>query len=148
MRGISSAFWPSVVCALLCFNAGLSAQDVGIGPDRETLEARDIARLRALDKITARITELSIPVGQATQFGTLEIAVDYCRSRPPIETPESYVFLRIDDVGLTERAERRSVFEGWMLASSPALNPLEHPVYDVWLMDCKTVAPDASSGSR
>ena len=112
------------------------------------LEPRSLAVLRALDKITARITELQVPVGDRVAFGTLEILVKYCRSRPPIETPESFVYLEIDEVGRRANAETKRVFSGWMVASSPALNPLEHPVYDVWVIDCKTEEPEASSGNR
>lgn len=102
--------------------------------------------LRALDKITARITELELEIGQEETFGTLILKALYCRSRPPIETPETFTYLEIDDI--TRQGERERVFEGWMMASSPALNPLEHPVYDVWVISCKMSAVDADSGSR
>ena len=116
--------------------------------EREDLRPQSIAVLRTLDKVTARITELVVPVGDKVTFGTLEIYPRYCRTRPPIEPPESFVYLEIDDVGLRETAVRHRVFEGWMVASSPALNPLEHSVYDVWVIDCRTKEPEASSGNR
>lgn len=96
-------------------------------------------QLRALDKITTRITEVELPVGDEKKFGTLIIKARYCRSRPPQETPESFVYLEIDDIKVG--GERERVFDGWMLASSPAVSALEHPVYDVWVIGCKTVAP-------
>ncbi len=96
--------------------------------------------LRALDKITARISEIEISVEQEFRFGTLLLTPKYCRKRPPIEPPETFAYLVIEDVKRT--GERDKVFEGWMLASSPALNPLEHPIYDVWVIDCKTSAPE------
>lgn len=132
--------------------APVAAQETSLPIDRPSeaeIEAAEptIAVLRALDKITARITELEIPVGGKQGFGTLTIDVQYCRSRPPIEPPESFAYLTIHDrpAGQTEEVK---VFEGWMLASSPALNGLEHPVYDVWVIACKAAAPESDTGSR
>lgn len=93
------------------------------------------AVLQTLDKITARVSTLTVPVGNKAWFGTLEIFVDTCQKRPPEETPESAAFLRIID----HRPEQEPVpvYSGWMFASSPALHPLEHAVYDVVVLDCK-----------
>ena len=102
--------------------------------------------LRALDKITARITEIELPIETETRFGTLVINAKYCRTRPPIETPETFAYLEIDNV--KRSGERSRVFEGWMVASSPALNALEHAVYDVWVIDCKMASPDSPASSR
>ena len=110
----------------------------------ENAEQHNIVVLRALDKITARITELEIEVGKTIPFGTLEITARYCRTRPPIEPPETFGYLQIDDV--KRNGERDRVFDGWMVASSPALNALEHSVYDVWVINCKM--PEAGSSSE
>jgi len=115
------------------------AQDVS--PSELESELRDIVVLRALDKITARITELELPIGQEIRFGTLAIRAKYCRTRPPIEPPETFAYLEIDDLKRSGEVER--VFEGWMVASSPALNALEHAVYDIWVIDCKMVEPES-----
>lgn len=118
----------------------------------------ETAIFTGLDKITARITRLEVPVGERVQFGTLEILADSCNKRPPTETPETTAFVEVFDVGKTladELAERDAVepslprpperlFSGWMFASSPGLNAVEHPVYDVWLIDCKMSAPETS----
>lgn len=105
-----------------------------------------VAEVGALDKITARITRLELPHGQRVKFGTLLITARACYTRPPEEPPETYIFLEIDDL-MADGSEVR-VFSGWMLASSPALNALEHAVYDVWAITCKTSSPEAFSGSR
>ena len=102
----------------------------------------DLARgvlLRGLDKITARITTFELPLGKEVKFGTLRIVAQTCRKRPPEETPEVAVFLEIDEV-LPGKGGRQQLFTGWMFASSPALSALEHSVYDVWVIDCSTVA--------
>ncbi len=105
-----------------------------------------VAVLRALDKITARVTTIEAPIGQPVRFGTLELVARTCSKRPPEEPPDSVVFLEIDEVRKNQGRVR--LFSGWMFASSPALSALEHPVYDVWVIDCKIAAPDESSGKR
>ena len=101
--------------------------------------------VRALDKITARSRLVELPEGVAVRFGTLEIVARHCESRPPEEEPETAAFLEIWD---NREGRREKVFSGWMLASSPALHGLEHPVYDVWVIACKTSLPGAPSGSE
>ncbi|HJO96958.1 MAG TPA: DUF2155 domain-containing protein [Rhodospirillales bacterium] len=94
-----------------------------------------VAVLQGLDKVTARVSTIEAPVGQTVGFGTLEIIARTCDKRPPEEPPESAAFLDIWEVRRGEAAE--SLFRGWMFASSPALSALEHPVYDVWMLDCR-----------
>lgn len=102
-----------------------------------------IAVLQGLDKITARIYTFEAPVDQTIGFGTLKVTVRACRKRPPEYPPESTAFLEI----VEQRPEQQAIalFQGWMFASSPGLNPLEHAVYDVWLIDCKTSSGGASA---
>jgi len=94
-----------------------------------------VAILRALDKVTARTVDIEVPVNLPVRFGTLTVTVRYCRTRPPEEPPETYAFLEIEEEPDSRAAIR--LFTGWMIASSPALNPLEHPVYDVWVVGCR-----------
>ncbi|MBL4836814.1 MAG: DUF2155 domain-containing protein [Kordiimonadaceae bacterium] len=112
-------------------------------PTAEQTAPQNRVIIRALDKITARITEHELEIGQEMRFGTLALVARYCRTRPPIEPPETFAYLEIDDVKRGGQKDR--VFEGWMVASSPALNALEHPVYDVWVINCKMVDPETSS---
>lgn len=102
-----------------------------------------VAVVGALDKITARVTQLELPKDRIVQFGTLRITARACYTRPPTEPPETYIYLEIEDVLADGRKEQ--VFTGWMLASSPALHALEHAVYDVWAISCKISSGDASS---
>lgn len=97
--------------------------------------AQQIAVLQGLNKITARVSTIEAPVDQAVRFGTLDITVKRCSKRPPEETPESTAYLEIRE----RRSGEKSVdlFAGWMFASSPAVSAMEHPVYDVWVIDCK-----------
>ena len=95
----------------------------------------DIAVLQGLDKVTARVSTFNAPIGATIKFGTLEIIVRKCDKRPPEETPESAVFIDVWEVRPEELT--MSVYRGWMFSSSPALAAMEHPVYDVWVLDCK-----------
>ncbi len=92
--------------------------------------------LQGLDKVTARISTIRGGVGQTVRFGSLEITVRRCQKSPQEELPESAAFLEIRDLDAKTKT-KKLVFSGWMFASSPALSALEHPVYDVWVKDCK-----------
>ena len=108
----------------------------------------EVAILQGMDKVTARVSTIEAPVGEVVKFGTLEIIARHCDKRPPEETPESASFLDIWEVRQGEAAV--SLFRGWMYASSPALSALEHPVYDVWVLDCRkssSKAPSTSEGA-
>lgn len=106
---------------------------------------REIAVLQGLDKITARVTEFAVPVGTRARFGALSIHVQACFSTPPTEPPESAAFLQIDELKNGVIAGR--LLSGWMYASSPAIHALEHPVYDVWVKECVTPAPEADDAA-
>ena len=94
-----------------------------------------IAVLQGLDKTTARISQFEAPVGQPVRFGTLSILVRDCEKNPPEEAPENAAFLEIDEAHPGEQSTR--LFSGWMFSSSPALSALEHPVYDLTVLDCR-----------
>jgi hypothetical protein len=98
-----------------------------------TMTDEPMAILQGLDKITARVRRLPIKVGQTVAFGTLRVTVDACRKAPPEDPPEAAAFLKITD-GRSDSPQ--TVFSGWMFASSPALSAMDHPVYDIWVVDC------------
>ncbi len=108
--------------------------------------AEDVAVLQGLDKVTARISTIRAPVGLTVSFGSLEIIARTCVKRPPEEPPESAAFLEIMDAKQGEAPVR--IFTGWMFASSPALSALEHPVYDISVVDCTNSSNSDSSMSR
>jgi hypothetical protein len=102
------------------------------------------AKLQGLDKITARVSTIEATVGQPVAFGALEITVRACDKRPPEEPPESAAYVEIVERQVNEEPKR--VFSGWMFASSPAVSAMEHPVYDIWVLDCMS-ASSAESGT-
>lgn len=97
-------------------------------------EPGQTAELQGLDKITARTVTFQVSIGETVKFGALVITVQACDRTPPTEPPESTVFLDIYEARPGEAP--KDLFHGWMFASSPALNALEHPVYDVWALEC------------
>lgn len=97
--------------------------------------------MRGLDKITGRPTSLTAAIGKPVHFATLTITARYCYSTPPSETPETAAFVQIEDRRPDQPARR--VFSGWMYASSPGLNAVEHPLYDVWVISCNNAPASA-----
>lgn len=104
------------------------------------------AVLQGLDKLVARVHEIEAPLNKEARLGTLSVLVRQCVVSPPEAPPEASAFLEISEQRPGE--EVRKVFAGWMFASSPALSALEHPIYDVWVVGCKTTESAAPAKSR
>ena len=111
----------------------------------QTLNFEDypIIKLRSLDKVTARTMNIEAKVGSTIRFGDIMIKVQACRKPPPIEKNEAAGFLQIyQSDTATESNDNKIVspqkwiFSGWMYASSPAISAMDHPIYDVWVLDC------------
>lgn len=104
-----------------------------------------VAVFNGLDKITGRITEFDAPIDKTVAFGELKVTPHVCYTRPPTEAPNTTSY--VDVVETTLANEQKKIFSGWMFASSPGLSGVEHPIYDVWLVDCKGGArPQAPQG--
>ncbi len=97
------------------------------------------AMLRALDKISGQVVEFDLLPEQTKQLGYIQVTLGECRYPADNPTGDAAAFVVVRDVGNSQVA-----FRGWMLASSPALNALDHPRYDVWVLRCKT---EAASGN-
>ena len=94
--------------------------------------ATDTVTLRTMDKITGRVQKVNVAIGEQKKVGSLSVFVEKCLKKPPEETPENAAFLTIMD----EDAPEKPVFHGWMFSSNPALSAMEHPVYDIWVVEC------------
>ena len=123
---------PAALAALVVLTAPAPARDAAA---QQEWVPRQTAELQVLDKVTARISVVRATVGQAAQYGTLTIAVRACNARPPDEVPDAAAFLEMTDSRRAAGAER--VFRGWMFANAPGVSMLEHPVYDVRVLDCR-----------
>ncbi|MBC8717552.1 MULTISPECIES: DUF2155 domain-containing protein [Brucella/Ochrobactrum group] len=103
-----------------------------------------IAEFSGLDKITGRITSFDVYINETVQFGALQVTPKVCYSRTDNEAPRTDGFVEVDEITLDRKIRR--IFTGWMFADSPGLNAVEHPIYDVWLKNCKQTsdvpAPD------
>ncbi|MEM9012210.1 MAG: DUF2155 domain-containing protein [Pseudomonadota bacterium] len=104
--------------------------------------AADGVELRGLDKVTGQRTDFSVNVGETARYGRLLVQLNMCRRPPEDESPDAFAHLTIRD---TREEEAR--FDGWMIASSPALSALDHARYDVWVLSCSTSSTEASSGN-
>jgi len=102
--------------------------------------------LRGLEKITGRPTDITAPIGKPVNFATLTITARYCYSTPQSETPETIAFVQIDDHRPGQPA--RNVFSGWMYGSTPGLNGVEHPLYDVWVISCNNAPAEAVASNN
>ncbi|MFK8251657.1 DUF2155 domain-containing protein [Ancylobacter terrae] len=92
-----------------------------------------------LDKITGRIISFDVAINETVQFGALRITPRACYTRPSTETQNTTGFVEVQEIELDGEVKR--LFGGWMFAASPGLHGVEHPIYDVWLTDCKQSAP-------
>ena len=103
-----------------------------------------MAVFSGLDKITGRIISFEAKIDETVQFGSLQVTPRICYTRPQTEAPQTDAFTQVDEVQADKKDKQ--IFSGWMFAASPGLHGIEHPVYDVWLTDCKggsTVIADA-----
>ncbi|MFN3523061.1 MAG: DUF2155 domain-containing protein [Phenylobacterium sp.] len=116
-------------------------------PEPPAKRARyDVAVLQALDKITAETVRFEAAVGKPVRYKSLVFTVRACeRSTEEEATPDAIAYLTIESQPKAAPGKptpaARQAFRGWMYASSPGLNPLEHPVYDAWLITCRAAAP-------
>jgi hypothetical protein len=93
-----------------------------------------------LDKITGRIITFDVDIDETVQFGALRVRPRVCYTRPATEAANTDAFVEVDEITL--QGEVKRIFSGWMFAASPGLHAVEHPIYDVWLKDCK--GPDTT----
>jgi hypothetical protein len=127
-RGGAVAHW-----LLACAGAVAVSAGTAMGALAQRIE-NAVAVFAALDKVTAKISRLEVPLNQTATFGALKLTPRVCYTRAPTEPPKTTSFVEVDEVMLDDK-ERR-IFTGWMFADSPGLNAVEHPVFDVWLIDC------------
>ena len=95
----------------------------------------NLVEIKILDKISAKVSIINIDVNSSLMFESLNIKILACYKNPPEEIPEDFVLLKIfDEVSIENH---KLIYQGWMISSSPATTPLEHPLYDLWIKSCK-----------
>lgn len=118
------AFLTALSMACMASNGALAQQAVSSGTGAE---------LRVLDKVSGQSSNYNLASGENVQIGQLTVALRACRYPEGAPSNDAFAFLEVSE---TETAVQ--VFSGWMIASSPALNAMEHSRYDVWVLRCKT----------
>jgi hypothetical protein len=108
--------------------------------------ANPVAVFTGLDKITGRIITFDVYIDETVQFGALRVTPRVCYTRPQTETQQTDAFIEVDEITLDNQVQR--IFSGWMFAASPGLNAVEHPVFDVWLNDCRETSDVPPPGQR
>lgn len=122
--------------ALLCLST------IAVAAPRK-MENTSIVVMRTIDKLSARTHTFEIPVDKTVKFGnSLFIKVRSCKRASPLDRPESAAFMQIWERKPSEK-DSTWIFSGWMFASNPSLSAMDHPVYDVWVMECKNAATAA-----
>lgn len=121
------------VGAALCVAATMAAAPAA---GQRQVAQSPVATFTGLDKITGRITTFDVWVNETVQFGALQVTPRTCREQQAGDDARVISFVEVDEITL--QAEIQRIFNGWMFAESPGLNAIEHPVYDVWLVACKT----------
>lgn len=106
---------------------------IGAPASAETVRSANSAILRGLDKIDGKLADVTLAAGATARIGRLSITLRDCRYPQASPSSNAYAYLTITDTSISQ-----IVFEGWMVASSPALNSLDHPRYDVWVLRCNT----------
>lgn len=109
-------------CAMACGTMAQDATNQAVG-----------AVLRALDKYTGTVVDIELRSGTVQRFGRIEVVLTECRYPAGNPAGDAFAGVQIREIGANV-----PVFSGWMVASSPALNAMEHPRYDVWVLRCKT----------
>lgn len=115
------------------------------GPAAAEKISNPVAEFTGLDKITGQIRTFDVLIDETVQFGALQLTPRVCYSRPPTEPPQTDAFVEVDEVTLDRKIQR--IFTGWMFADSPGLNAVDHPIYDVWLTNCKMTSEELGIGN-
>ncbi len=134
--------------ARLCLLGGMSTLILALVPSAPSSAQRmenAVAIFAALDKVTAKISRLEVPLNETKSFGALKVTPRVCYTRAPTEPPKTTSFVEVDEMLLDGKEKR--IFTGWMFADSPGLNAVEHPVFDVWLTGCAQPRGVSSGGA-
>jgi hypothetical protein len=123
-----------ILLAMMALCCTLTLIASGLAQEGARIENK-VAVFSGIDKITGRIIVFDVYIDETVQFGALQVTPKACYSRPITEKPKTTGFLEVDEITLDRKIRR--IFTGWMFADSPGLNAIEHPVYDIWLKDCK-----------
>lgn len=98
------------------------------------------ALMQAMDKVTGRVNKITVPVNGKISYGDFSLVLRACKKRPAEEMPENFAFIDVTDKSFG--SDEYNIFRGWIVSSTPGINAIEHPIYDVWLLECQDVNVD------
>jgi len=110
--------------------AGITLSTSAFSAEIET----NAALMQAMDKVTGRVNKITVPVNSKVAFGDFSLVLRACKKRPAEETPENFAFIDVTDKSFG--TDEYNIFRGWVLSSTPGISAIEHPIYDVWLLEC------------
>ena len=116
--------------------AGLTLSTSVFSAEIET----NAALMQAMDKVTGRVNKITVPVNSKVAFGDFSLVLRACKKRPAEETPENFAFIDVTDKSFG--TDEYNIFRGWVLSSTPGISAIEHPIYDVWLLECVNTKDD------
>lgn len=116
--------WLIAGSMVLCLASAANAAEI----------ATNAALMQAMDKVTGRVNKITVPVNSKITFGDFSLVLRACKKRPAEETPENFAFVDVADKSFG--TDEYNIFRGWLLSSTPGINAIEHPIYDVWLLEC------------
>ena len=94
--------------------------------------------LTALDKITAKTSSIRVAVGDKKFFGSLEIKALKCQTSEGKDTLDTVAYIQVKDLSSKDN-NQVFLFNGWTFASSPTLQSIDHPIYDLWITSCENI---------
>ena len=94
--------------------------------------------LKALDKITAKTSAIQLAIGEKKIFGTLEIKALKCQLSEKNDSTDTVAYLQVKDLSAKDN-NQVFLFNGWTFASSPTLQSIDHPIYDLWIISCENI---------
>ncbi len=96
--------------------------------------ATNAALMQAMDKVTGRVNKITVPVNSKVSYGDFSLVLRACKKRPAEETPENFAFIDVTDKSFGK--DEYNIFRGWVVSSTPGISAIEHPIYDIWLLEC------------
>ena len=119
-------------------NININTNDATTNLDQSSKDKKIYINIKALDKITAKTSSIRVAVGEKKFLGSLEISALKCSVSEKKDNPDTVAYIQVKDLSNTNN-DQVFLFNGWTFASSPTLQAIDHPVYDLWITDCENI---------
>ncbi len=119
-------------------NININTNDATTNLDQSSKDKKIYINIKALDKITAKTSSIRVAVGEKKFLGSLEISALKCSVSEKKDNPDTVAYIQVKDLS-NKNNDQVFLFNGWTFASSPTLQAIDHPVYDLWITDCENI---------